>query len=136
VLKDGGDMEAKTIVQELYRYFATGSLEGVLSVLSEDIQWSLIGPSHIPYFGSYHGKDGVMRFFDLLMRHEEILEFVPESFICDDNQVVVLGRERCRSRQTGREFEVQWAQVFKVEDGRVSRFVEYIDTFPMVEAYR
>jgi hypothetical protein len=70
------------------------------------------------------------------MRHEEILEFVPESFICDDNQVVVLGRERCRSRQTGREFEVQWAQVFKVEDGRVSRFVEYIDTFPMVEAYR
>lgn len=129
-------MGAKEAAQNVYECFGKGDLAGVLSALTEDVTWYLVGPQQIPYFGRYRGKADVERFFALLFEHEEILEFSPESFISEGDRVVVTGRERCRARRTGKEFSVQWVQLFQVENGKISGFTEYIDTYPMVEAYR
>ena len=115
--------------------FGQGRLDDALALLSDDVSWELYGPRTIPYFGSYRGRDGVKRFFDKLFQVEEILEFVPEEFISGEYEVVVIGREQCRAKSSGKEFSAHWAQVFSVRDGKVCRFREFIDNHSMVIAY-
>ena len=129
-------MNALELAHKVYENFGKGDLPGVLACLSPNIEWQLIGPDSIPYFGTYLGIEGVQTFFNKLFEHEEILEFVPEQFIDNANSVAVLGYERCRSKNSGKEFRAHWVQVFDVQDGLVVRWREYIDTAPMVEAYR
>lgn len=128
-------MTALELAHGIYAAFGTGNLDGVLSLLSDDVEWSLIGPKTIPYFGNYRGKAGVQSFFKLLLESEEILEFVPEQFIDGGSSVVAIGHERCRCRATGREYRTQWAQVFEARDGKIYRWREFIDTAPMVSAF-
>jgi ketosteroid isomerase-like protein len=128
-------MLATDVAKKIYECFAKGDLSGVLACLSESIEWKLIGPSSIPYFGTYKGISGVEKFFASLFEHEEILEFVPEEFIGSEKSVAVTGRERCRAKSTSIEFTVQWTQIFDVTNGKVVRWREYIDTAPMVAAY-
>ena len=129
-------MKAIDLAKKVYDCFSKGDLPGVLSCLSDKIEWQLIGPTTIPYFGTYKGKEGVQRFFANLFEVEEILEFVPQQFIDGGDSVAVVGRERCRAKTTDREFCVEWTQVFDVKDGLVVRWREYIDTAPIVEAFK
>lgn len=128
-------MAAKELAQKVYECFGKGDLAGVLALLDENIIWELVGPLTIPYFGRYVGQKGVEQFFSALFEHEEILDFVPEKFIEEGDTVVVLGRERCRSKKTSKEFSVQWAQVFNVRNNKIISWSEHIDTAPMVAVY-
>jgi uncharacterized protein len=129
-------LNAKELAQRIYQCFDKGDLAGVLDNLAEDVEWELVGPSSIPYFGRYSGRHGVKNFFASLFENEEILEFLPEQFIESGDNVAVIGRERCRSKRTGREFSVRWVQVFKSAGNKITHWCEYIDTAPIVEAYR
>jgi uncharacterized protein len=129
-------MSGLELAQKVYECFGKGDLPGVLSCLADDVEWELIGPSTIPYFGTYRGREGVQAFFSKLLEVEEILQFVPEQFIDGRDAVAVLGRERCRSKATGKEFSARWVQIFDCVSGKVVRWREYIDTAPMVAAYQ
>ena len=129
-------MKAIDLAKRVYENFGNGDLPGVLACLSSDIEWQLLGPSQIPYVGTYRGLEGVQRFFASLLETEEILEFAPEHFIDGGNTVVVLGHERCRTRATGKEYSVRWVQVFDAMDGAITRWQEYLDTAAIVEAHQ
>ena len=129
-------MKTIDLAKKVYDCFSKGDLPGVLSCLSNKIEWIVVGPTSLPYAGTYNGRAGVEAFFAKLFAVEEILEFHPEKFIDGGVSVVVTGRERCRTRDTGKEFSVQWAHLFESENGEIVRWKEFIDTAPMVEAYR
>jgi ketosteroid isomerase-like protein len=81
------------------------------------------------------------RFVDLVAKRqlpvkEEVVQFEPQEFIADENQVVVLGHYAWRVRSTGRKYESDWAHVFTVRGGRIVRFREYTDTAAATAAYR
>lgn len=122
--------------KKVYGYFSSGDLPGLLGCLADDVQFELIGPNIVPYFGTYAGREGVEEFFRRLLEHEEVLEFTPEEFIDGGDTVAVLGREHGRAKATGRDFTVRWVHVFQGRNGRLVRFREYIDTAPMVAAYQ
>src|SRR4051812_43229471 len=100
-------MIAVQVVKKFYEYFGQGKLEDALALLADDVKWELAGPRAIPYFGSYRGRSEVKRFFDKLLEVEDVLEFSPTEFIASDEKVAVVGRERCRSKVTNKEFSVQ-----------------------------
>ena len=50
--------------------------------------------------------------------------------------VCVLGREKCLVKTTGRMFEAKWVHIFNCSGGHIVRWREYIDTAPIVDAYR
>ncbi|MBL7661720.1 nuclear transport factor 2 family protein [bacterium] len=129
-------MKPKEIAGKFYEYIAKGDLHSLFDLLHDDIQWELFGPKIIPYFGRYQGKDGVGEFFNVLFKHEEILEFVPSSYIEDKEIVAVLGREKCRAKSTGKEFSAEWVQVFRINQGKISSWCEYIDTATLADAYQ
>ena len=50
------------------------------------------------------------------------------------DRIVVLGRIRGRARETGREFEVLFADIWTASDGVPSRLRSYFDTAPTTAA--
>lgn len=121
----------------LYECFGSGDLEGAVSLLSENVEWILHGPSHVPYFGKYLGHEGFRRFWQSLMEEEEILDFSVREFVTssDGDRVFVYGNERCKSRATGVSFEATWLQVLSLDRGLIVKFEEYIDSAAVSAAY-
>ena len=62
--------------------------------------------------------------------------FEPRQFIAQEDTVVVLGSYRGTARETGRRFATEWAQVFTLREGKVTKFREYADTANMADAAR
>ena len=47
------------VVQQAYAAFGQGDIPAFLSLLADDVEWTLQGPSVIPYAGTRHGHEGV-----------------------------------------------------------------------------
>jgi uncharacterized protein len=118
----------------IYRAFGAGNLAAILNILHEDINWEVIGPSEIPYFGRFHGKQEVQRFFSLVAETEDVDYLTPEEFIADGAYVVVLGKEQGRVKATGKMFQTSWSHVWEFAHGKIVRFREYIDPVPILAA--
>jgi uncharacterized protein len=122
------------IAQNLYAAFGRGDLPFILDGLATDVEWAYPGPDTIPFAGRFRGRDAVTGFFAKLSESVELLEFEPRTFVNDGETVVVLGHERGNARRTGRAFEVDWAHVFIIREGKVASFVEYTDTAAVAAA--
>ena len=62
----------------------------------------------------------------------EELELEPSEFIANGNKVVALGRQRVRSKPTGRVIDWNWSHVWTIVDGNPVGLQEYYDTSVMV----
>jgi len=129
-------MSSLAIVREFYSCFNSDDVDSLYPLLDDDICFSLVGPKSIPYFDEYHGKTGVVAFIQRWSESEILDYFEPLEFLPGDTHVTVLGREKCFSKKTGKSFETQWAHIFILKNEKISKFIEYIDTFPMVQAYQ
>lgn len=125
------------IVKDAYASFKRGDIESILTALTEDVTWTLPGPTDIiPFAGERRGRDEVGQFFSALAENQEPLEFEPQQFVAQGDKVVALGQYRWRIKSTGRETASDWAHVFTVRDGKIAGFQEYYDTADCVNAYR
>ncbi|TDH67375.1 hypothetical protein CCR75_001919 [Bremia lactucae] len=90
--------------------------------LSRDIVLTSNYAPTVPFWGEYHGLDGVLHFFSILYETVEITAF----FVTDIAQAkegctaVVAGRETMKNRDNGRKFTQQWQHTIEfAPDGRV-----------------
>jgi len=129
--------ELEEVTREFYRRVGQGEVDGVIELLSDQVTWTVPGPTAIPYAGTFLGKEGVAEFFRILLAHEDLQSFVPNEFVIDDARgvVCVLGAETAVAIATGRKFSTKWAEIFRVSNGLITAFEEHIDTFALAEAY-
>jgi uncharacterized protein len=123
------------VVQRNYEAVGRGDIPAVLDLLTDDVEWTLQGPSVIPFAGTRRGREGVAEFFSLLGENLEFQQFEPREFVAKGDTVVVLGYERSLVKPTGRTFEQEWAHVYTLRDGKIAkgRFIE--DTAAYVVAF-
>ena len=67
---------------------------------------------------------------------ETILAFEPRQFVADGDTVAVIGSTTIEARPTGRVYSTDFVHVVTVGSGRITRFVEFFDTWPAAEAFR
>ena len=124
------------LVQESYGHFSKGNIPALLENLADDVVWNSPGPKEIlPWVGRYTGKAGVGEFFRLVDQETEFLKFEPREFIEQGNKVVALGFIEGRSKKTGKVSSSDWAMVFTVQNGKITHFREYVDTYSEVKAF-
>jgi uncharacterized protein len=129
------DTTPASVVQSLYAAFGRGDVAFLLGAMTDDVEWSLFGPSTIPYAGTFKEPDGVGRFFSILGGSLDFQAFEPRKFIAEGDTVAVLGRELATVRATGRAFDVQWVHVFVVRDGKIAQFTEYTNSADVAAAF-
>jgi ketosteroid isomerase-like protein len=123
------------IVQQAYRNYMDGNLQGVLDLCDDNVEWELPEMEGVPFSGKRRGRDQVEQFFNQLAGAQEALQFEPREFIAQGDKVVTLGHYVWSVRDTDRNFEADWVHVFTVRNGKVAQFKEYTDTAAGQQAY-
>jgi len=105
------------------RYAATGELG---QDWTADFVWD-VSNLHWPGQQTYGGADGAQAFLAEWAESWVDWELEPTSFHDAGDQVVVLLRQRARSKSTGMPVEMSFAQVWSFRDGLRSRMEMYAD---------
>lgn len=124
------------LVRGGYDKFGSGDIPGLLSLFTDDIDWSTPHVENATFSGNRLGLEEVGEFFKLLGESEDISYFEPTEFIAQGNRVVVLGRSKATVKSTGRSFETDWVHVFTVHEGKITNFSEYFDTAAATSAFQ
>lgn len=119
---------ATEVVRKAYEAFGRGDVPGVLALCAPAIDWEFVGPSKLGYAGKRSNHAGVADFFMKVGQLDDIHIFEPREFIENGENVAVLGWEKTTARDTGKRFECEWAHVFTVKDGKVTRWRGFADT--------
>jgi len=123
------------IVENLYQAFANGTVKDITSLMDEDVEWLVAGPATIPFAGSYCGKSEVERFFSNAISQIEVVEQTIDRYIPSGNTVAVLIYEHMRVKSTGKEYRTNAVHLYVLENEKIVRFEEFVDTAAQVVAF-
>jgi ketosteroid isomerase-like protein len=124
------------IVRQLYAAFSKGDIEGILSMLCDDVVWSEPENPYNPAGGTRHGHAGFLEWMSIGRDAEEIQLLEPERFLADKDGVAVVGHFRVKARETGRIYESDFVHLIALRDHKIAAFQEFFDTYAAGEAFR
>ena len=123
------------IVRDAYAAFAAGDVPSVLGVMSPDITWN--EAENFPYADGnpYVGPDAVVAgVFARLGAEWDFWTLDVEQVLDAGDNVVALGRYKARHSETGNDLDAQFAHVWWLAGGKVTRFQQYTDTAQAIAA--
>ena len=89
----------------------------------------------LPYGGTWHGHQGMERFFLAMSSAWERFDMVEQEFLATGETSVILTEVRARARATGRELAFPILQTIRIENGRITEVRPfYWDTRAIAEA--
>ena len=122
-------------VRAVYDSLDRGDVEAAVASFADDCEIELMGPTSIPFAGTYRGANGMRDFLSKFMQSADILEFGPDEFHGADGFVTVIGHEHARSKATGREWNTRLIDTFEVRDGKIRKFLCSYDTASVADAF-
>ena len=117
---------ALEVVKDAYSRFATGDVDGFLTLCADNIEWVVNGPANLEKCKAFTGRSGVRKFLEIVAGSWEFSSFTPQQFFTVGQTVVVLGEETGKEKSSGIRFENRWAHVFDVQGGQIVRFREFL----------
>lgn len=123
------------LVQKLYAAFGRGDVQTILDHLSPDVEWIAEGPSSLPFTGRRKGPAQVLGFFEALGGTQTGQKLTIDRFVAQGDVVATYGRYAGTVNATGKQFDGPLAHFFTIRGGKVTEFIDIIDTAGGVEAY-
>ncbi|REG51152.1 hypothetical protein B0G80_7638 [Paraburkholderia sp. BL6669N2] len=120
------------IVKDFFAAMGRCDKQGLLAISAEDIEWII--PGEWPLAGTHRRHAGLA---DLLQKASETVETsYPESpeFVAQGDRVLAVGFATGRIKATNRRFEDHWIFAITVQNGKVTKIREYIDTLALARA--
>lgn len=105
------------------------------SYVASDISWT--EATGFPYAGTYIGFESITKnVFNKLATEWIDYKFVPENYVADGDHVVAYGTYSGTNKATGNYFEARVAHVWKLRDGKIIRFEQFVDSKMVVDAMK
>jgi len=123
------------LVKQIYGCFGKGDTQGVLDMLTDDVDWIIPVIQNYPPSGTHHGKQAVIDFFGSLGKFVDIISFEPENFFSDGDTVFVKGSYEFKAKSTGNLISCDWVEVFTFDKGKIKSYEEYTDTAAFQNAF-
>jgi len=120
------------IVKDVFAAIGRGDREALLALVAEDIEWIIPGKDW-PLAGTYRGHAGLADLLDTASRSMDT-STEPREFVAQGDRVLVVGFARGMVKATNKPFEDDWIFAITVQDGRLTRIQEYIDTQALARA--
>ncbi len=120
-------------VQDFYAAIAAGDTERMVALMASDIEWISVVDFHV----QDRGPEEVMKkVFAPLMQEWESFSPAPSEFHAQGSTVVSLGRFACVHRATHKRADLPYAHVWDIQDGKIERHRQYIDTLALEQIRR
>ena len=131
-----GDAENTKVVQDAYAAFGRGDVQSILDRLDDGIVWQGVygAGSNVPMAGERRGKPAVAEFFKLVATHVNFTRFEPKEFVATGDKVVTLGHYTAKT-SANKEFDSDFAMVFTMRNGKVTKFQEFLNTAALDAAF-
>jgi uncharacterized protein len=122
------------LVRGTYEASARGDLDAFIAALAPDVSWTEM--AGFPYAGTYHGPQEVRtNVHERLGRDWNNWQAHDQQYISQGDQVIVLGIYTADSNKaTGKPLEAAVAHAWTVRDGKIVKFVQYVDTLLVHQA--
>lgn len=125
------------VVHELYEAFERGDMAALERLIAPDATWTYYGPaSQLPFGGTRRGPAGVADFFAKVGETLENPVATQFDYIVTGNTVAVPGTEESTVRATGIRYKADCVHVFKIRDGKIISFEEFIDSGKVLLAFQ
>jgi ketosteroid isomerase-like protein len=120
-------------VQNFYASITSGETERMVVLMAPEIEWISVVDFHI----QHRGPEEVMeRVFMPLMQEWESFSPAPSEFHVQGSTVVPLGRFACVHRTTHKRADLPYAHVWDIEDEKIERHRQYINTLALEQVRR
>lgn len=125
------DFETSTapadVVRRQYLASAAGDLAALRATLAPDVEWTEM--AGFPLAGTYRTPEGVtVGVMAQLAREWDGWTAHDDTYVSDDESVVVLARYTAVHKTTGNPLNVRVAHHFTVRGGQIVRFEQFTDT--------
>jgi uncharacterized protein len=124
--------EAVETVRELYRAFAQRDSETIRRIFDPEIEWNQM--DGWPNGGRYVGTDQVLnQVFAKFRAHWDEWGAEVDEYLDAGGVVIALGHYSGRGKRTGKAVRAAFAHVYTLRSGQIVKFVQYADTYRVVE---
>ena len=107
--------------------------EALLPALAPDVEWT--EAAGFPYAGTYRGADEIVKnVFARLGSEWEGFRIDAQDLYDAGNTIIGTGFYRGTYKATNRPMEASFAHGFTLKDGKIVRFVQYVDSRKVWEA--
>jgi ketosteroid isomerase-like protein len=117
-------MTRKDQIAEAYKLFERGEEEVVFAQLADDVE--VIQTEAVPWGGRMQGVEEFKAFFGRLHDYVHTTATI-EELIESGEDVVAIGRTRGTANNTGAPIDIRIVHVWRVVDGRITRFHPFVD---------
>ncbi|HZA21211.1 MAG TPA: nuclear transport factor 2 family protein [Dehalococcoidia bacterium] len=123
------------VVNGIYSALAQGDIQSVLDALDPKVEWT--EAAGFPYAGTYIGPQAVLEnVFMKLGADWEPFHVHVDKVVDGGDDVVVLGSYSGTYKATGKSMKASVAHAWTLRDGKVAKFVQYVDSLKVAEALR
>jgi ketosteroid isomerase-like protein len=121
------------VVKDFFAAMGRGDKQGLLALAAEDIEWIIPGEGW-PLAGTHRGHAGLAA---VLQKASETVETSfpkPPEFVAQGDRVLVVGVATGKIKATNKPFKDNWVFDITVQNGKVTKIREYIDTQALARA--
>jgi len=126
------------IIKNLYAAFAKGDVSAVLEKFHPKIEWN--EAENFPYADGnpYIGPQAVLEgVFARIGAEWEYWNLTDQTYYeANSGEIIVTGRYKAKNKITSKEINVQFVHIWTLNDGLVTNFQQYADTYQAVEAMK
>ena len=124
--------QSEDLVRDVYEAFARGDVPAVLGAMAADMEWH--EAEGMPYGGVYHGGEAVAQnVFGPITQDVVDFAVTAEEFIASGDAVAAVVRYTGTGKATGRKLDLPVVHVWKVRNGKLEQFRQFIDTAKFLE---
>lgn len=127
--------ETRTIVEDFYNKTALGDVNGIVGLMSDDVEWEIPGNEDLAsWVGFKKGKSGVNEFYTLLNENTKNLIFRVDKLFVDGEQAVAIGYVSTIMLKTNKVFNSYFMAHFTVSDKQITKYFFAEDSFRLTKA--
>ena len=121
------------IAKDFFAAMGGYNKQDLLALVAEDIEWIIPGEDW-PLAGRHRGHAELA---DVLRKASEEVEMTypePPAFVAQGDRVLVVGVATGKIKATNKPFKDEWVFDITVQNGKVAKIQEYIDTQALARA--
>lgn len=122
------------VVKAYLTAFGSGDIDAAVALLSDDVIWHIEGSANVFTIGLRRGPAAVREWLTGFSDHFVPRAFTLDHLIADGDAVIAIGRFRLTMRATGRTAGSAFGILFKVRDGRITRYQILEDSLILARA--